>query len=329
MRVDFHTHFYTEAYLRELEKGNLQAELIKDQSGQRRIVFAGDYSLILPAHVDAAAAIAAMDANGVDRQLLLFSVPGLQVEKPVQGVRLAKIVNDALAEAVAFYPHRLSALAALPLQDPEAAERELERAVVNLGLSGGLLFSNINGRLLSHPSFYPLYAAAQSLDVPLFIHPISPTNIDGMRDFRLVPMAGFLFDTTLAALNLVLNGVMERFPKLKIVLGNLGGTIPYLAGRIDQGFLSYPEAREKLHQPPSTYLKKMYFETAGMPDAGALQLAIQFSGVDHLLLGSDYPQQIGDVAKSIRMVENLPIGQAGIEKILGLNASHLLDRKRR
>ena len=322
MKLDFHTHFYTAAYLQAVANGQTKAQLVQDEMG-RKLLTAGDYSLLAPAHDDPEVVLAAMDRHGIERQLLSFTIPGVHVEEAAQGIRLAQIVNEGLAEVVRHYPEHFRALAALPLQAPEAAVVELERAVTQLGLSGAQLFSNVNGRSPADPAFWPLYAQAEALDVPLFIHPTTPVHVDTMRQFRLVPMAGFLFDTTLAALQLVFQGVMAEFPKLKIVLGNLGGTIPYIAGRVDQAYLAYEEA-QGLGERPSTYLKKMYYDTAGMPDTNALQLAIHFAGVGQIIFGTDYPQQIGDVAKSIKVVETLDIDEADKQKVLGLNGARLL-----
>ena len=326
---DFHTHFYTSAYLDEIEKGGYQAELVRDADGNRLLKLDGDYSMIAPGHFDADRVIEHMNRHGVDRQLLSFSIPGLHVEEPNAGRRLARVVNESLAETVARYPDRLAALAVLPLQDPAASAAELTRATGELNLRGGLLFSNINGRSLGDAGFHELYAAAVSLDVPLFLHPTSPPSIEPFQQYRLVPIAGFPFDTTLAAIHLVLSGTLAAFPDLKIVLGNLGGTVPFLAGRVDQGYISYPEAREQLDRPPSEYLKNMYYETAGMPSAGAVRLAVDFAGADHVLFGSDFPQQIADVGLGLRIIDETGLPEADRQRIVGLNAAGLLKEKDR
>ena len=324
MVFDFHTHFYTSAYLDEIEKGGYQADLIRDADGNRLLKLDGDYSMIAPGHFDADRVIEHMDRHGVDRQLLSFSIPGLHVETASDGVRLAQVVNESLAETVACHPGRLSALAVLPLQDPAASVAEMVRAVESLNLRGGLLFSNINGKSPGDREFHEIYAAASSLDLPLFIHPTTPHANDVFEAYRLTPIAGFPFDTTLAALHLVFSGTMAAFPDLKVVLGNLGGTIPYLAGRIDQAYRSYPEAREKLDRPPSAYLRNMYYETAGMPNGGALRLAIDFAGVDRVMFGSDFPQQIADVDLGLRVIEEQGLDEADRQRVVGLNAAGLL-----
>ena len=324
MVFDFHTHFYTSAYLDEIERGGYQAALVRDADGHRLLKLDGDYSMIAPGHFDADRVIEHMDRHGVDRQLLSFSIPGLHVEEPDAGRRLARIVNEALAETVARHPGRLSALAVLPLQDPAASAAELIRAAESLDLRGGMLFSNINGRSLGAPEFHELYAAASSLDLPLFVHPTTPHAHDVYAAYRLTPMAGFPFDTSVAALHLVFSGTMAAFPDLKIVLGNLGGTLPFLAGRIDQAYRSYPEAREQLDRLPSAYLKSMYYESAGMPDSGALRLAIDFAGIDRVMFGSDFPQQIADVGLGLRVIDELGLDEAARQRIVGRNAAGLL-----
>ncbi len=324
MVFDFHTHFYTSAYLDEIEKGGYQAELVRDADGNRLLKLDGDYSMIAPGHFDADRVIEHMDRHGVDRQLLSFSIPGLQVEDPKAGRRLARFVNESLAGTVARYPDRLSALAVLPLQDAAASAVELARSVSELNLRGGLLFSNVNGKSPGDEGFHDLYAAAVSLDVPLFLHPTGPPSVEPFQQYRLVPIAGFPFDTTLAAIQLVLSGTMAAFSDLKIVLGNLGGTVPFLAGRVDQGYISYPEAREKLDRPPSEYLKNMYYETAGMPGGGAVRLAVDFAGADHVLFGSDFPQQIADVDLGLRIIDDLGLDETDRRRITGLNAAGLL-----
>ena len=129
-----------------------------------------------------------------------------------------------------------------------------------------------------------------------FLHPTSPPSIKPFLQYRLTPIAGFPFDTTLAATQLVLSGTMAAFPDLKIVLGNLGGTVPFLAGRIDQGYISYPEASEKLDRPPSAYLRNMYYESAGMPKRRGASPGDRIRRrLDRVMFGSDFPQQIADV----------------------------------
>jgi len=144
-----------------------------------------------------------------------------------------------------------------------------------------------------------------------------------MMEYWLMPLVGFLFDTTLAAAGLVFSGVTERFPRIRWVLGHLGGAIPYLAERLDRGFHAFQECRKNISKPPSDYLKRFYFDTVNF-DPHALELAIAFAGADHILAGSDYPHQIGSIEKMLESIRALRISEADKNKILGGNAGQLL-----
>ncbi|MFQ6016497.1 MAG: amidohydrolase family protein [Anaerolineae bacterium] len=323
MKVDFHNHFYPPQYLAELEKGDTRAKVERDEHGQLLLFYAGDYNVIVRTHRDAEERIREMERCGVDMQVLTLTTPGVHIEEPKQGVALARVVNDAFAAMMEKHRQHFMALAALPLQDPEAATAELERAVTELGLPGAVLFTNVNGQPLDAPHYRPLYEKAAALDALLFIHPTSPVGVEAMEDYRLVPLVGFPLDTTLAISRLVFSGLLETFPDLKFVLAHLGGAVPYLAERIDRGYFAYQESRANISKPPSEYFKKVYMDTVSF-DPAALQFALAFAGPEKLLLGSDYPHQIGDLQRSVRVIEGLPILAEDRERILGRNAVELL-----
>ena len=139
-----------------------------------------------------------------------------------------------------------------------------------------------------------------------------------------MPLVGFLLDTTLAAASLVFAGVPARFPKIKWALCHLGGTIPYLAERLDRGFHAFKDCRANIDRPPSEYLRQFYYDTVNF-DVNALNLAIRFAGADHVLAGSDYPHQIGSIPSMLEAIGKLPIGESEREAILGGNAARLLS----
>lgn len=323
MKIDFHNHMYPEAYLAELEKGKTNATVQKDAEGRTLLINAGDYNIIVDGHRYPEARIEAMNAAGVDMQVLTLTTPGVHIETKSYGIALAKLVNDAFAKIMAHYPTRFTALAALPMQDPTAAVAELDRAVTQLGLPGAILFSHINGQPLDDPQFWPLYEKAAELDATLFLHPISPLHTGFMSDYRLVPLVGFLHETTVAITRLVFSGLFERLPDLKIALSHMGGTMPYLAERIDFGFKIYPECQGKLSQAPSQTLRRFYMDTVPYSPQ-AIQFAIGFAGADKLLLGSDYPHQIGDLPGSVQTIVDLPVAEEDKGAILGANAARLL-----
>jgi aminocarboxymuconate-semialdehyde decarboxylase len=232
-------------------------------------------------------------------------------------------VNDAFAEVVRTKRGRFTALATLPLNDVAASVKELERASTQLGFRGAMLFSNVNGAGLNEDRFLPLYEAANQLGAVLYIHPTHPVGVEAMTDFWLMPLVGFLMDTTLAAAKIVFSGIPERFPRIRWALCHLGGAIPYLAERLDRGFEAFSECRANIRRKPSEYLREFYYDTVNFNPA-AIQLAIGFAGVDHILAGSDYPHQIGSIPKMIDTIRGLDLPEADRAAIFGGNALRLL-----
>jgi aminocarboxymuconate-semialdehyde decarboxylase len=322
--IDFHNHYYPPAYLEALKSGASSVRVTTDADGNPCLHYPGDYNIAVRGHRDIDYREQVLAEHGVDTQVLSFTTPGTHVESPATAARFAGLVNDAFASIVAAKRGRFAALATLPLNDPGASVIELERACRQLGMRGAMLFSNVNGVALSDERFRPLYEAANDLGAVLYIHPTHPVGVEAMTEFWLMPLVGFLFDTTLAAAKLVFSGVAERFPRIRWVLGHLGGAIPYLAERLDRGYYAFRECRANISRPPSEYLKQFYFDAVNF-DARALELGIAFAGADHVLAGSDYPHQIGSIPRMLASIRALPIPEADKSQILGLNAARLLD----
>lgn len=323
MIVDWHNHYYPERYLRELERGDTVARVDADPRGRALIRYPGDYNVLAPGHLSLGERLRDMDARQVDLQVISLTTPGVHVESPARGVELARIVNDAFTEAAARHPGRFAPLAALPLQDPEAAVAEAERAVTELGHGGVVVFSNIQGRPVDDPEYQPLFATLADLGAPVFIHPTSPHAIDAVADYRLTALLGFLFDTSIAAARLVFSGTMERHPELQVVLGHLGGTIPYVAERLDRGFAAYPECRAHITRPPGESFRRMYVDTVNF-HPGALRLGVEYMGADRVLFGSDYPHEVGSIGRAREAVDRLGLGAVERDAIMGGNAARLL-----
>ncbi|MFC1791596.1 amidohydrolase family protein, partial [Gemmatimonadota bacterium] len=170
---------------------------------------------------------------------------------------------------------------------------------------------------------WPIYEVANDHHAVMYIHPTYPLGVEAMTQYMLMPMVGFLFDTTLAATHLVLAGVPERFPNIKWALAHLGGTIPYLVERLDRCFHAYEVSRQHISRPPSEYLKHFYYDTVNF-DPTALRLAIEFAGVDQILAGSDYPHLIGDLGKMQESIRGLGLDAEDEAKIFGGNAKRVL-----
>jgi aminocarboxymuconate-semialdehyde decarboxylase len=322
--IDFHNHFYPPAYLEALKSGASTVRVTTDADGNPCLHYPGDYNIAVRGHRDIDYREQVLAEHGVDTQVLSFTTPGTHVESPATAARFAGLVNDALASITGARRGRFAALATLPLNDPRASVIEFERACRQLGMRGAMLFGNVNGTALSDERFRPLYEAANDLGAVLYIHPTHPVGVEAMTEFWLMPLVGFLFDTTLAAAKLVFSGVAERFPRIRWVLGHLGGAIPYLAERLDRGYYAFRECRANISRPPSEYLKQFYFDAVNF-DARALELGIAFAGADHVLAGSDYPHQIGSIPRMLSSIRALPIPEADKSQILGLNAAALLD----
>ena len=320
--IDFHNHYYPPTYLDAIRRGVSTLKHTTDDEGNPVLHYPGDYNVVVPGHRDVDFRDQVMAEHGIDQQVLTFTTPGTHVEASETAVTLARMVNDALAEIKATKP-RFTALATLPLNDPVASVTELDRAMTELEFKGAMLFSNVNGVALADQCYWPLYEKANELGAVFYIHPIHPVGVEAMTQYWLMPLVGFVHDTTLAAAKLVFTGVAERFPRIEWVLAHLGGTIPYLAERLDRGFRAFADCRQHIDKPPSEYLKRFYYDTVNF-DPRALQMAIDFAGADHVLAGSDYPHMIGSLRQMLDSIAGLSISDHDKAAIYGGNTARLL-----
>ncbi len=325
--VDFHNHYYPPAYLEVVKRGPSNVGYSEDEDGNPVLHYPGDYNVVVPGHRIIEYRQQVLDETGVDIQVLTFTSPGTHIEDPERSVPFARMVNDALAEIVSERSDRFTALATLPLNDPEATLAEFDRATDELGFPGFMLFSNVGGVALADERYWPLYERASDKGTVLYIHPIDPVGVEAMTEYWLMPLVGFLLDTTLAAAHLVFAGVPERYPGISWVLGHLGGAVPYLAERFDRGFYAFADCRAHIDKPPSEYLKEFYFDTVNF-DPRCLELAIAFAGPSQILAGSDYPHMIGSLEKMIESIDGLDLTADDRAAILGDNTLRLLGLDR-
>ena len=244
--------------------------------------------------------IADMDATGISMQILSLTSPGVQVFDAATAVSFARDSNDQLAAAIAKYPTRLAGLAAVAPQNPAEAARELERGVRSLGLKGAILNSHTLGEYLDDPKFWDIFAAAEALDVPVYLHPNSPSagliqpllqrGLDGA-------LYGFGVDTGMHLLAIITSGVFDRFPKLKLVVGHLGEALPFWLFRLDYMHRATVASKRYAFMKPlqrqvSDYLREnVYVTSSGMAWAPAIQFCQQVLGVDRVMYAMDYPYQ--------------------------------------
>lgn len=322
--IDFHNHYYPPAYLAALAaEADGPIRVITDADGNPMLHSPGDVNVAVPGHRDIEYRQTVLDRLGIDMQVLTFTAPGTLLHPPGQALAHARLVNDALATIVRARPDRFTALGTLPLHDTAASVQELDRVMGPLGLPGVMVYGNVLGTPLSDARLWPLWERADALEAVVYIHPTYPPGVEAMEQYWLMPLVGFLFDTTLAAAGLVFSGVVERAPHIRWVLGHLGGAIPYLAERLDRGFHAFASCREHISRPPSEYLKQFYYDTVNF-DAAALRLAIEFAGVAHLVAGSDYPHQIGSLERMVESIRALGLDADQETALLGGNAAGLL-----
>jgi aminocarboxymuconate-semialdehyde decarboxylase len=263
-----------------------------------------------------------MDQQGVDLQVLSPPPSYFFYWMPAaQSVEFVRWLNDRLAQAVAKHPQRFVALASVPLQDGAAAAAELERAMNQLGLRGAEIASNINGRYLDDPGFEPFWEAAQALDALIFVHPNQVVGAERMKDFQLANLIGNPTDTSLAFAKLIFSGVLERYPRLKFLLAHAGGFLPYTWGRLDRGYQIQDSAARKISKPPSEYIKLLHFDTIAHSRM-ALEYLIANFGADHVLLGSDYPYDMGD-PEPVATLGAARIDPTQMAQVAGANACKL------
>ena len=319
--IDVHNHYYPPAFLDALRSAPSAITIETDAEGNPVLVSPGDRNYAVRGHRDIAYREEVLDRQGVDVQVITLTCPGTTMETPARSAHLAALVNDALADIRATRGRRFRPLATLPLNDPVASVREFDRAMA-AGFPGCMLFGNVNGVALHDERYWPLYERASAAGAVFYIHPNFPPGVEAMQDYWLMPLVGFLFDTTLAAAGLVFSGVAERFPGIRWVLGHLGGAIPYLIERLDRGFEAFPECRAHIARPPSDYLRRFWYDTVNF-DPRALRLAVEVVGAGQVLAGSDYPHLIGSIPNGLdhQVAELAPADEA---EVLGGDAAALL-----
>lgn len=328
MRVDLHTHYYPAEYLGALETLDTALEITEDSNGNKIVKDGGARILtITPEMSDPTVRIREMDEAGIDIQVLSLSTPNVYFASDEDSLNLAETTNDHLSALCEEFPDRFMCLASVPLNNVDYAIKELHRAIHELGMNGLIIGSNINRRPLNSEEFRPFFKEVDRLGLVVLVHPMTPVGVELMYEYGLAPLIGFVFDTTLAITRMVYSGMMEEYPNIKFVVAHLGGAIPYLLERIDNGYRAYPECRQNLSAPPSDYLKELYYDTVSFHPP-ALMCAHQTVGAGHMVLGSDYPHVIGSMSKSVSSILGLELPQGEKQMILGENALRILRRNK-
>ena len=334
--IDLEAHFYTKDYVKYLRA---RKELPREEMLETHIRQWAAPNVWLPASYPLEeklldmgnGRIAEMDAAGIDIQVLSLSVPGCEQFEPSEGTEMAKQTNDELSKAVKAYPDRFIGFAALAPQDPIAAASELERGVKKLGLRGAKINSHIRGEYLDDEKYWPIFEKAESLGVPLYLHPTypSPSILKPYADYGFPlagPVLGFGAETSLHAMRLIYSGLFDKYPGLKIILGHLGEGLPFWLFRIDFYWLKpwVDEAlKPKTTQKPSYYIRNNFlFTSSGMHYLPAFICAYMAVGGEMLAFGADYPYE--DNKESLESLGTLPICETDREKFFYGNSEKLL-----
>ena len=323
MNIDFHAHIYPEDYLKKLEASKGDVRIEPNAKGEKFILSMGAKAgPITPDFFDIDVRVDRIKEHRVDMQILSSPHPGVDRFSPEESADMSRIINDGIAQAVRKYPKQFQGVAMLPLIDTKLALKELDRAILHLGLKGLCMLTNVAGKTSDSEFLLPVYERAQELGVPIFIHPTTPLGAQVMQEWRLAIILGFEFDIVLSATRLAYSGVLDRFPELNFVVSHLGAGIPFLAGRIDRGYHD-PTCGIKTKKPTSDYLRDLYCDTVSFYQP-ALAMAYEFYGAERMVLGSDFPLIIGDLPGAVPSIEAMPIPQREKEKILGENVVRLL-----
>jgi aminocarboxymuconate-semialdehyde decarboxylase len=309
--VDVHTHMLDRRWLELLKQKGGPRYSVEPLTDEAEGIYkqGAHFMTPMPAHFDYDLRVKDMDEAGIDLAIVSLTCPNVFWGGETTSCGAARIVNDAMAEGQRRHPDRIRWLLSLPWEYPAKALQELDRAHGN-GAVGVMVLANVAGRHLTEDAFQPVWKAIDARGLPVLVHPADPPGTDEMQlaEHSLTATVGFMFDTTLAITRMVFSGFLDRYPNLKIIAAHAGGTVPYLAGRMDRAWEMTPGARNAIEEPPSSYLKRIYYDAVCYrPEA--LALCIEVGGADKVMYGSDYPHDIGDMKGCRARVDALPEDQ--------------------
>ena len=300
-----------EGFLKLLRKHGGGYRVKKVVGGQTGVFKDGaPFMTLMPGMFDYELRIKAMDAAGVDVAIVTLTSPNVYWGSAKVSLEAARLVNDDMSERQKQYPARIRFMCSLPWQHPKLAVAELKRACDELGAVGVMVLANIAGSSLTEKRFAPIWREIDKRGLPVLVHPSAPpgtAELDVMS-YNLIASVGFMFDTSLAVARMIFDGFFDRYANLKLIAAHGGGTLPYIAGRLDICFDNMPACREKISRKPSEYLKRIYYDSVVFQQE-SLELALKVGGDTNVLYGSDYPHNIGDRKGCLARVDALPPAQ--------------------
>lgn len=316
--IDCQSHLFVPELIALMEKRKTSPYVYR-KDGSTFVVVNKWVRRLMPKHLDVAAKLADMDAAGIATTALSINDPGPELFGN-DGPAVARLVNDFIGDIARQHPGRFFGLMVLPLQDMDASLKEMERCASKLGMKGILLYSNLDGAFPDEPRFRPMFEHAQRLDLPVLLHPACPVTYDVTQSYEMVAMLGLMFDTTIALSRIILAGMLDEFPKLKLVCPHVGGALPYLVGRLDHQTMVLKRGAEHIRRAPSEYLKRVWFDTVS-PIALAVKYGLDFGGPDKMLFSTDHPWV--DPKLILGVVRELKLAPDVEAKVMGGNARAL------
>ena len=325
MKFDLHTHFYTERFFQTIRDLPSEFSFGASSTGQTIITYRGvRFFGVTPAMTDVSKRLEDMDRVGIDVEVVSLSTPNVFFTDAAHQPAVARMMNDSYAELIAQHPTRFKGFASIPMDAPNAALDELHRAIDELKLNGVVLLSNIGGRPLTSPEYRPFFEEANRMKLCIFLHPMIPANSDAFREYVLGPIIGFPFDTSLAVARMCYDGMFAELPDICWIIGHLGGAVPYLMERMDNGWRDFADCRAKIDQLPSVYLKRLYYDTVSFSPY-TLKMVRDMVGADHMVMGSDYPHLLGSIDRAVSSIEAMEIADAEKEDIFSATALGILN----
>ena len=294
--IDVHSHAIPPGVVEAIEAdpASFMAR-IEGEGKERRVVHDQGYAYpLFEEFTDPAAKLRAMDRKGLDVSILSPPPPLFYYWADAKtGARIARLVNDGIAELVSADPVRFRGMATVPMQDVEAAIAEMERVVSNQGFRAVEIGASIEGRQLADEMFRPFLERASELGLLVFVHPYYVGAKQGLEDYYLTNLLGNPYDSTVMVANLMFSGLLDRLPSLKLCVAHGGGFVPYQIGRLERGHRVRPETRARTRTVPSELLGKLFFDTITFSPR-ALRYLIDVVGAEHVALGTDAPFDMGD-----------------------------------
>jgi aminocarboxymuconate-semialdehyde decarboxylase len=326
MKIDIHTHYYPEAYfdlIRELPFSEFSFD--RDPTGRTIIKYRGArFFGITPPMTDVSKRLEDMNRAGIDVEVISLSTPNVFFADETAQPKVARIVNDAYADLVSEHPDRFKAFASIPMDAPDHALKELRRAIDELKMNGVILLSNIRGRPLTSPLYRPFFEEADRVRLCILLHPMIPVNAEAFTQYVLGPLVGFPFDTTLAVARMCFDGLLADFPNIRWIICHAGGAVPYLMERLDNGYRDFAECRARIEKLPSEYLKRLYYDTVTF-SPHVLRMIRDVVGVDHLVMGSDYPHMLGSIDRAVSSINELAIPEQEKRQIFSQTSLSILN----